>query len=876
MRKILFTLPLMAAGFAATGCGSGGKHTLSIALDSDTIVIDQPVKEEPELIPVVADSDSLPKVLHEDSIQKAAKRGDLTWHNRLSANGFMVALLALLLLTACSSQPRQYTIGVSQCSEDIWRDKQNAELRMGAYFHEGVTLHFASAYDSDQRQIEQIDSLVALGIDLLIVAPNQVATISPAIDRAYDQGIPVIVFERKTNSKKYTAYMGADNYEMGRLMGEYIASRLNGRGRVMEIMGLKGSSPAIERHKGFADAMKEHPGIEVVATLQGDWTEQSAYNSSLLTTPLGEEQIDFVFAQNDCMAIGARRAIMERRGMASAQKGTGTGGAMPATTQQAKAALPRFCGIDGLPGEGGGLQLVRDSVLDATYIYPTHGDRLLQLAVDILDENPYKKETALRSALVTHENANVLLMQYEEMQHQGEYLDQLHERADTYLQQLDSQRTITLLAIGLIVLLVAAIISIYLYFLQRARLHRERTKMEHEQLDFYTQVAHELRTPLTLIEGPLAQLAETRDVKEAGAEVSGLFAILQRNTHQLTDLINKMLNMQARGSAELKSGEMRTESGEFATALQTSIDSRAEANSTPSTPNSQLQALNAQLDTSTVLIVDDNADIRAYLRTILQDRYQVNEAADGQQGLTLANEIVPDLIVSDVMMPVMNGLEFCQRVKSGTATSHIPVILLTARALSQHQVEGYESGADAYITKPFSAEVLLARIGNLLKSRRQLKNLFSSVEGRVDSGELNSLELRTESVESATALQTSVDSRAVANSEPSTLNSQLKEDSFLLKFRDFIQANMADSDLSVETIGAELGLSRVQLYRKVKALTGQSPVELLRKARLQKGRQLLETSEKNISEVAYEVGFSAPSYFTKCFKDEFGISPSDL
>lgn len=248
----------------------------------------------------------------------------------------------------------------------------------------------------------------------------------------------------------------------------------------------------------------------------------------------------------------------------------------------------------------------------------------------------------------------------------------------------------------------------------------------------------------------------------------------------------------------------------------------------------------------TVLIVDDNADIRAYLRHILQQHYQVNEASDGQQGLALANEIVPDLIVSDVMMPVMNGLEFCQRVKSSLATSHIPVILLTARALSQHQIEGYESGADAYITKPFSSDLLLARISNLLKSRQLLKGVFGT-----GNGEKN----------------------AKAEQQPLTE----KEDIFLTKFREFIEKNLSDSDLGVETIGEfELGLSRVQLYRKIKALTGLSPVELLRTARLQKGRQLLERTDKTISEVAYEVGFTAPSYFTKCFKDEFGISPSDL
>ncbi len=199
----------------------------------------------------------------------------------------LLSLVAVCLLTACSKREPRYVIGVSQCSADIWREKQNAELRMDTYFQDGVELRFASAYDSDERQIEQIDSLIASGIDLLIVAPNQVATISPAIDRAYDQGIPVIVFERKTNSKKYTAFMGADNHEMGRLMGEYIASRLNGHGKVLQIMGLKGSSPAIDRDKGFKEAISHYPQITLVATLQGDWTEQSAYDSQNLPAEPG-------------------------------------------------------------------------------------------------------------------------------------------------------------------------------------------------------------------------------------------------------------------------------------------------------------------------------------------------------------------------------------------------------------------------------------------------------------------------------------------------------------------------------------------------------------------------------------------------------------
>ena len=423
----------------------------------------------------------------------------------------VISFFLTTLLCACNSQHTRYVIGVSQCSEDIWRDKQNAELQMGSYFYEGIELKFATAYDSDERQIQQIDSLLSTGIDLLIVAPNQVATISPAIDRAFESGIPVIVFERKTNSKKYTAFMGADNYEMGRQMGAYIATRLQGHGNVMEVMGLKGSSPAIDRHKGFIEALSHYPDINIIATLQGDWTEQTSYSivkewySHHKTVP-----VDLVFGMNDRSAIGARKALLDEG--------------------VTKESLPLFCGIDGLPGKDGGIQLVRDSILEASYIYPTHGDRLIQLAVDILDGKPFEKETLLMSALVTHDNANVLLMQSEEVMRQTAYLEQLHEQADSYLQKLDAQRMTTWLSVGMIVLLLLLLISIYYYFLQKTRLSQERTRMEHEKLDFYTQVSHELRTPLTLIEGPLAQLADTKDIREASLACSILYAGTHNNS----------------------------------------------------------------------------------------------------------------------------------------------------------------------------------------------------------------------------------------------------------------------------------------------------------------------------------------------------------
>ena len=724
----------------------------------------------------------------------------------MKRNLIYLTIITAIICSACTNRKTKYVIGVSQCSEDIWRDWQNSEMMLESTLHDGVELRFATARDNSKLQIQQIDSLVESGIQLLIVAPNQLVSVTPAINRAYNQGIPVIVFERKTDSPKYTAFVSADNYEIGHIMGDYVVMRLKGKGRVIEILGLKGSSPAEERHKGFTDALKDS-GVEIVATLQSDWTEERGYEA--MKNYKGRlEDIDLVFAHNDRSAIGARRAFLEAN----------------------IAHLPLFCGIDGLPGKDGGIQMVRDEILDASYIYPTRGDQLLKLALDILDGKPYEKEIMLTSAIVTSENANVLMLESDEVMRQSLRLARLKEKTDAYIQKLSTQKIISFLAVILVFLLILMIVGIYYHFLQQARITDERNRMEREKLDFYTQVSHELRTPLTLIQGPLEELTETKEAKNASPETKDLYYMLRRNTNQLIELINKMLDVQATGSLDILAADQ-----------QNPIMAPTAVNLPTAQKDGNLQ--------NTILIVDDNADIRTLLRRILKDRYQVNEAEDGQQGLALANEIVPDLIVSDVMMPVMNGLEFCQRIKNNIATSHIPVILLTARALSKHQVEGYESGADAYITKPFSAEVLMARIDNLLKNRLRLKDIFGNEEPQVE---------RPQEV------------------EPQIEEPQKKEDTFMIKFRDFIEQNMSDSELGVENIGAELGLSRVQLYRKVKALTGQSPVELLRTARLHKARRLLQESDKSISEIAYEVGFTAPSYFTKCFKDEFGVSPSDL
>ena len=545
------------------------------------------------------------------------------------------SILVVSSLVSCSPSKVKYHIGVSQCSEDIWRDWQNAEMRMEANFHENVSLSFTTAHDNSQLQSQQIDSLVASGIDLLIVAPNQLTSVSPAIDRAYDSGVPVIVFERKTDSRKYTAFVSADNYEMGRQMGDYIAVRMGGKGQIMEILGLRGSSPADERHRGFREAMARYPNIEVTAMLQGDWTEETAYGVVKdYLSKHANTSFDVVFGHNDRTAIGARRAFKELH----------------------QPLLPSFCGIDGLPGENGGICQVRDSLLTASYIYPTRGDLLLQVALDILEGRPYEKEVMLTSALVTRENAKVLLLESDEVMRRSQQLDLLQAKASNYLQRINVQRMLMLLGCVVIVLLLIAIGLFYLYHRNKVNMQRERVFNNLWNLRFNTENEHSTN-----------KKEDSETEAPGGSKVSDAYT----------------------------------------------------------------------------------------------GHYESSASSD------ISNSVVADSEPSDSSAP---------------------------------------STADA---------------------------------------------------------QSSV--CETAESSP-----------FITRFREVVERRMHDSELSVEDIAAEMNLSRVQLYRKVKNLSGASPVELLRTARLNRGYQLLLTTDKTVSEVAYAVGFSAPAYFTKCFKDEFGMVPGDV
>lgn len=896
-------------------------------------------------------------------------------------------LFLLPLLLSCGSEKKRYVVGVSQCSEDVWREKLNEELRIAALYYNDVDLRISSANDDVQMQTEQINKFVDEGVDLLIVAPGQVS-ISPAIDRAYEKGIPVIIFDRRTRSDKYTAYIGADNKEIGSSMGEYLAGTLTDGGRILELSGLSTSSPAIERNNSFDSVVQCRPGISIVEHLSADWTEQGAFRTvdSLLSKPHNE--FDCVFAHNDRMAMGARRAA-EKHGL--------------------NLEHIKFCGIDAMPQKGGGMELVDNGTLFASYTYPTRGDEVMLLAMNILEGKKYNRENQLSSALVTRDNARVLLMQNDETMRQQDHLSTLRSRVDKAASDFNTQRIYLLVLLVFVVLLIVVCAAAIYAFITRTRINQqlkasmdeqnrmttEMEEMTQTQLQFFTNVSHELRTPLTLIAGPTEQLLE--DPAVHGVQRT-MLEMVQRNTRILIQLVGEILDFRKvqNNKAELHLNrfylqhELTTWTEDFRTvAARRGITIRVDvsgveddavliadrdkmehmyfnimSNALKYTPDGGcitttllhhdhcytlriadtgkgipteelphlferfyqaksaiggtgigLSLVKAYIDmhrgsvhaesvegkgttfvielpdsqpgydpakdapaatqaekglvddnyiaTDTtaqeaaeritnaedfdaerplVLIIDDNNGMRAYLRSILQDKYNVSEATNGEQGLEKARREVPKLVVCDVMMPVMDGLEFTKRLKEDTATSHIPVVLLTARSLSEQRKEGYDTGADSYITKPFSGQVLLSRIENLLRSRIMLRSVFAGDKQETE--------------------------------EEEKLNEADK--TFVGRLRTAIQENLGDSDFSVERLGEEIGLSRVQLYRKVKALTGQTPVELLRKARLTKARQLLEKTEKSVSEIAYEVGFTSPSYFNKCFKDEFDINPSSL
>lgn len=700
-----------------------------------------------------------------------------------------------------------------------------------------------------------------------------------------------------------------------------------------------------------------------------------------------------------------------------------------------------FVGIDALPGKGNGLEMVLDSVLNATFIYPTNGDKVMQLAMNILEKKPYPRETVMNTAVVDRTNAHVMQLQTTHISELDQKIETLNGRIGGYLSRVATQQVV--MYGGLVILLLVAGLLLVVYKSLRAKnrlnkelseqkkqleeqrdkleeqrdqLEEQRDKLEeqrdqliqlshqleeatHAKLVFFTNISHDFRTPLTLVADPVEHLLADHTLS---GDQHRMLMLIQRNVNILLRLVNQILDfrkyengkmeytpvqvdvlssfegwnesflaaarkkhihfsfdnmpdtdyhtladmekleriyfnllsnafkftpengkitvrlsslmkedtrwirftvantgsmisaehirsifdrfykidMHHAGSGiglalvkafvELHKGTISVESDEkqgtvftvdlpvqtcetilAEDSLKSSISAVPLNPASPGSPassdlNETLAAEEEELEKGydsskpSVLVIDDNADIRSYVRGLLHTDYTVIEAADGSEGIRKAMKYVPDLIISDVMMPGIDGIECCRRLKSELQTCHIPVILLTACSLDEQRIQGYDGGADSYISKPFSSQLLLARVRNLIDSHRRLKQFFG-------------------------------DGQTLAKEDVCDMDKD-----FVEKFKTLIEAKMGDSNLNVEDLGKDMGLSRVQLYRKIKSLTNYSPNELLRIARLKKAASLLASSDMTVAEIGYEVGFSSPSYFTKCYKEQFGESPTDL
>ena len=915
---------------------------------------------------------------------------------------WIVILFCFLGMVACHQDVPHFRIGVAQCSDDSWRHKMNDEILREAMFYDGVAVEIRSAGDDNRKQAEDVRYFMDKGVDLLIISANEAAPMTPVVEEAYRKGIPVILIDRKILSDKYTAYIGADNYEIGRAVGNYIASSLRGKGNVVELTGLGGSTPAMERHQGFMAAISKFPDIKLIDKADAAWESGPAeveMDSMLCRHP----KIDAVYAHNDRIAPGAYRAAKK--------------------VGREKEML--FVGIDALPGKGNGLELVLDSVLNATFIYPTNGDKVMQLAMNILEKKPYPRETVMNTAVVDHTNAHVMQLQTTHIAELDQKIETLNGRIGGYLSRVATQQVVMYGGLVILLLVAGLLLVVYKSLRSKNRLNRElseqkkqleeqrdkleeqRDKLEeqrdqliqlshqleeatHAKLVFFTNISHDFRTPLTLVADPVEHLLAD---KTLNGDQHRMLMLIQRNVNILLRLVNQILDfrkyengmmeytpvpvdilssfegwnesflavarkkhihfsfdkladtdyhtladvekleriyfnllsnafkftpengkvtvrlspltkedgrwirftvantgsmisvehirnifdrfyridMHHAGSGiglalvkafvELHKGTISVESDEkqgtiftvdlpmqtceVTVSVDSPLSSSIGASVSSALNNAQVaeeEETERDYDSSkpSVLIIDDNADIRSYVHSLLHADYTVIEAVDGSEGIRKAMKYVPDLIISDVMMPGIDGIECCRRLKSELQTCHIPVILLTACSLDEQRIQGYDGGADSYISKPFSSQLLLARVRNLIDSHRRLKQFFG-------------------------------DGQTLAKEDVCDMDKN-----FVEKFKSLLDAKLGDSNLNVEDLGKDMGLSRVQLYRKIKSLTNYSPNELLRIARLKKAASLLASSDMTVAEIGYEVGFSSPSYFTKCYKEQFGESPTDF
>ena len=881
---------------------------------------------------------------------------------------FLLVWLTLIVLCGCTSSGKQkkHVIGLSQCMlDDAWRQAMINDMRIEASNYDDVEIIIKDAQNNNETQIQQIRDLIRQKVDVLIISPYQSEPITAVAEEAYRAGIPTIITDRKVNTDQYTSFVGANNYEIGLAAGNYAANYLPPNPIILEICGLTQTSPAQERHKGFVDALREREDLSF-RKIEGQWLVDTArMELRKLEHP---EQIDFVYAHNDMMAIAAREYFM--------------------AWDSIRGRELRIIGVDAVAGAG--LEAVEDGRINASFLYPTGGEQVIRTAMRIIQGEPVDKFIPLRTAPVDHQSARTLLLQADQLQKYRQRIEAQRSRIDGLSDRFyflrNSLGVISLLMIGFIAL------SIYAFYINRKMrqanrklisLNAEMKEVTAQKLQFFTNVSHEVRTPLTLILAPLDRLIISLRESPYASDLG----LIQKNANRLLRVINQILDFRkVEGKqeklavreidlvpfvGEIKSyfdsmasvraiaytftssikqctlwidpdllekvfvnllsnafkftpeggsvrielteeedrvfiqvidtgsgiqpgnlphlfdrfytedrsmgtgiglhlvkeyihmhgGEIRVESEpgqrttftvclrkgkahfEDSDLMETSVSHQAYEASR--LDDSETHKMLSKTYPYTILITEDDDEVRCFLERELSPHFKTRTAANGKDALRVLEEEEISLVVSDVMMPEMNGFELCRMIKSQLPFSHIPVILLTALTDERQRIFGITGGADDYIQKPFHTDYVKIKIIHLLQERRKLR------ERLLEKLRDNKLLL----------------------SEPEKVESI--DDAFLRKFAEQIEAVYADPEYNVEKLSETLGLSRGHLHRKIKELTGTSPVEFLRTYRLNKATQLLRQNAYTVSEVAYRTGFSSPAYFSKCFKAVYGVTPTE-
>ena len=891
---------------------------------------------------------------------------------------FLLVWLTLIVLCGCTSSGKQkkHVIGLSQCMlDDAWRQAMINDMRIEASNYDDVEIIIKDAQNNNETQIQQIRDLIRQKVDVLIISPYQSEPITAVAEEAYRAGIPTIITDRKVNTDQYTSFVGANNYEIGLAAGNYAANYLPPNAIILEIWGLTQTSPAQERHKGFVDALREREDLSF-RKIEGQWLVDTArMELRKLEHP---EQIDFVYAHNDMMAIAAREYFM--------------------AWDSIRGRELRIIGVDAVAGAG--LEAVEDGRINASFLYPTGGEQVIRTAMRIIQGEPVDKFIPLRTAPVDHQSARTLLLQADQLQKYRQRIEAQRSRIDGLSDRFyflrNSLGVISLLMIGFIAL------SIYAFYINRKMrqanrklisLNAEMKEVTAQKLQFFTNVSHEVRTPLTLILAPLDRLIISLRESPYASDLG----LIQKNANRLLRVINQILDFRkVEGKQEKLAvreidlvpfvGEIKSyfdsmasvraiaytftssikqctlwidpdllekvfvnllsnafkftpEGGTISVTLRLRLEKEGEnklvievsdsgigipadkqgaifdrfyqvaspdkgnpvvgtgiglhlcrefvrmhhgtitvksepgAGSTftvtlPVIPLDNQDIISAPegiaegdilppveehpeiadkdaspAERPTLLVVDDNTDFREFMKLSLSGVYSVLTAADGEDAWKLIPEELPDMVISDVMMPITDGITLCRRIKGDIRTSHVPVILLTAKSAKDSQLVGLEAGADDYISKPFNMEMLLLKVRHLIEMKKKMQKAF---------------------------MQSSTMGIALTEVQASSMDEEL-----MRKAIGYIEEQIANPELSVERLSREMGMSRVNFYKKCLSITGKTPVELIRTVRLKRAAQLLEKSQMRVNEVALECGFNDVKLFRKYFKDEFGRLPSD-